>query len=75
MNIGPGRNLGAPLQARVPPLLEPCFDLFQIPDNAPRRKVEATRKVAALLHLGDGAVGKRHDKPKFVSPDRPGQAG
>jgi hypothetical protein len=34
MNIGPGRNLGAPLQARRPPLLEPCFDLVQIPDNA-----------------------------------------
>jgi len=48
MNIGPGRNLGAPLQARVPPLLEPCFNLVQIPDNALRRKVEATRKVAAL---------------------------
>ena len=60
MNIRPGRNLGAPLQARLPPLLEPCFDLVEIPDNAPQRKVEANRKVAALLHLVDGAVGKRH---------------
>ena len=65
MNIGTGRNLAAPLQARVPPLLEPCFDLVRIPDNAPRRKVEAPRKVASLLHLVDGAVGKRRDKAQL----------
>jgi len=43
MNIGPGRNLGLPL------LREPCLDLPEVPDNAPRRKVEATRFIGANI--------------------------
>jgi hypothetical protein len=58
----------------LPGRLHSQIDFVQIPDNAPRRKVGATKKVAAHLHLVDDAAGKRHDKPNFVSPDRPGQA-
>jgi hypothetical protein len=53
-------------------LFEPRLDLFLIPYHAPRREIEAARELATLLHLIDGAVGKWHDQPEFMSSDRPG---
>lgn len=48
---------------------QPCFDLSKVPDDTSSRKRETSRKVAALLHLIDGAVCKRDHLAKLVSPD------
>ena len=50
---------------------EPCFDFAQIPYDASWREREASRKLAALLHLIDGAVGERHHLAQLLSTDRP----
>jgi hypothetical protein len=50
-------------------LLDPHLDLGEIPDHAPRRKIKAARKFAALLHLVNRCVPKRHNFPQFGTPD------
>ncbi len=50
--------------------LEPGFDLGQIPDDAARREIEAPRKLAALFHLVDRAVGERHHLAQLLPADR-----
>src|SRR3954453_6288653 len=48
---------------------QPCFDLSKVPNDTPGRKCKPSRKVATLLHLIDGAVGKRDHLAKLVPPD------
>lgn len=50
-------------------LLDPGFDLSQIPDNAAWRKIEALWKFTPLFHLIDRCVGERHDFPQLGPPD------
>lgn len=50
-------------------LLQPRFDLLQIPHHASRREIEAAREVAAFLHFVDRAVRKRHDQSEFMPSD------
>jgi hypothetical protein len=51
MDVGPRRDLRAPLDVSLAALLQPCFDLFKVPHDASRREIEAAREFAALLHL------------------------
>ena len=44
---------------------KPSFDFGEIPHDAARAQVEATREFAAALHLVDRRVRERHDLPKF----------
>jgi hypothetical protein len=48
---------------------QPGFDLSEVPHDTPGRERESPRKLAALLHLVDGAVGKRDHLAKLASPD------
>jgi hypothetical protein len=54
-------------------LIEPGLDFCKVPNHAARRKVEAARKFAPLLHIVNGCVGKRHDltqlRPSDYSPN------
>ena len=69
--------MGSQVTLKVGPaaLLQPRFHLFQIPDHASRREIEAAGEFAALLHLIDGAVGQWHDEPEFMPSDRAWEAG
>jgi hypothetical protein len=75
MNVRATRDLRSSFQASLAALLQPCFDLFQIPHDASWRKIEASWEFATLFHLVNGAVGQWHDEPKFMSPDRSRKAG
>jgi len=48
---------------------QPGFDLSEVPHDTPGRERKPSRKLAALLHLIDGAVGKRDHLAKLISPD------
>ena len=45
---------------------DPCFDFFQIPDDAAGREPEAPRELAALLHLVDRRLGQGDDLVQLV---------
>lgn len=77
-NIRPGRDLHLACEIGLAALLQPCLDLLQVPNHASRCEIEATREVASLFHFVDRAVGKWHNEPEFMPPDRsrqPGQHG
>lgn len=69
----PLRNIGILRtdDGRGPPRGEPFFDFAQIPYDASWRQREASRELAALLHLIDRAVGGGHHLAQLLSTDRP----
>ena len=54
---------GAPAQQ------EPSFHLTQIPYDTSRREREASRKLSALFHFVDGAVGEGDHFMELMSSD------
>ena len=50
---------------------QPSFHFAEIPDHASGREGKAAGEFAALLHLVNGRVGKRHDLAQLAAADGP----
>lgn len=48
---------------------DPRFHFGQVPHDAARRQVEATRELAAALHFVDRRFGQGDDLPQFLAAD------
>ncbi|ANY16577.1 hypothetical protein AW878_02750 [Bordetella pseudohinzii] len=50
---------------------DPGFHFGQIPHDATRCQIEATREFSAALHFIDGRFSQRNDLPQFLTADGP----